>query len=456
MKVLKFGGTSVGKPESLANVVKIVEAIEEPAVVVVSALGGITDHLINTAHLAASGGEYMSELNIMHSRHIDMINKLVPNDKQSDVLDSINDLFSQLNDIYRGLTLIKDLPQKTLDIIVSFGERASSLIVAAAIKNAQHFDSLTLIKTEKWFNSNIADSDLTEKLISEAFASLKAKNPAIMGGFISRDRDTDDITNLGRGGSDYTAAIVAATLHADILEIWTDVDGFMTSDPRIIPDAFVLPYMSFVESMELCTYGAKVIYPPTIYPVFHKNIPIKILNTFNPTAPGTFISDTPPSNGRKIKGLSSLKNVSLVSVEGIGIANIAGANSRIFNSLTKKGIRVLLVEQADKRISFAIADTDAELTQQLLNNEFAPELANNTVSAINLKSGLSIIAIVGENILEIPSIEKRIFRTIAENNIPMMAAASGMSQTTITFATPSEHVQCALAALHSELFAKQQ
>lgn len=453
MKVLKFGGTSVGKPESLANVIKIVEDIKEPAVVVVSALGGITDHLINTARLAASAGDYKSEFESMLNRHAEMIQCLVPADKQSSVLSAVTGLFSQLDDIYRGLTLIKDLPTKTLDIIVSFGERASSLIVAAAIRGARHFDSLELIKTEKWFNSNIADTALTEHLITEAFADLQTGKPVIMGGFISRDRDTNDITNLGRGGSDYTAAIVAATLHADILEIWTDVDGFMTSDPRIIPDAFVLPSMSFVESMELCSYGAKVIYPPTIYPVFHKNIPIKILNTFNPTAPGTLISDTSSGN-RKIKGLSSLKCVSLISVQGLEIANIAGANSRIFNVLTKNGIRVLLIEQADKRIAFAVADTDAQQALTLLNNEFAPELANHTVSEIKLNSDLSIIAIVGENILEIPSIEKRIFKSIAENNIPMLASASGTSQTTITFATPTEYVKQALTTLHSQFFTK--
>ena len=258
MKVLKFGGTSVGTIGSLRNVKRIVESIGEPAIVVVSALGGLTDRLIATARMAAAGeGDIAAEIDAMEKRHSDIIESLVATDRRNAVMASVGKYIAEMRDVYKGISLIRDLPEKTLDVIVSFGERMSSVIVANILGDARHCDSLDFIKTEKWFNKNIADRTLTDDLIRKSFGS-KLEHTMVCGGFISRDRDTGEITNLGRGGSDYTAALIAAALDADLLEIWTDVDGFMTSDPRIIPEARVIPRMSFIESMELCSFGAKV------------------------------------------------------------------------------------------------------------------------------------------------------------------------------------------------------
>ncbi|MDE6298348.1 MAG: aspartate kinase, partial [Muribaculaceae bacterium] len=289
MKVLKFGGTSVGTPESLLNVKKIVESIQSPAIVVVSALGGLTDQLISTARKAAGNNEdYRMDMEAISARHFNIISMVVDEGKRQDTFTSVSALLSDLRRLFEGIFLLRHLPSETLDMVVSFGERMSSVIVAAMISGGKRFDSLKFMKTEEWFGKNIADQQLTTSLIRENFSEDFDK--AIVPGFISTDRVTGRITNLGRGGSDFSAALIAAALDAEILEIWTDVDGFMTADPRIIRDAKVVREMTFVESMELCTFGAKVIYPPTIYPVFHKSIPIRILNTFNPSAPGTLVA----------------------------------------------------------------------------------------------------------------------------------------------------------------------
>ncbi|MDE5712041.1 MAG: aspartate kinase, partial [Muribaculaceae bacterium] len=319
MKVLKFGGTSVGSVESLRNVKSIVESIDDHAVVIVSALGGLTDQLIATAKSAAANDlSYLDSMKAITARHINIIENVVAKDLQKEVNDKVSALLSDLERLYAGVYLIRHLPQMTLDIIVSFGERLSSIIVAAMIDGGSHHDSLGFIKTEKWYEKNIADQKLTTELIRKEFS--RPFKYAIVPGFISTDIKTGDITNLGRGGSDFTAALVAAALNAEVLEIWTDVDGFLSADPRIVPDAILIPHMSFIESMELCSYGAKVIYPPTIYPVFHKNIPIKILNTFNPSAKGTLITDSQNDGDLKVKGISAIRDTSLFHIDG----NISG------------------------------------------------------------------------------------------------------------------------------------
>jgi aspartokinase/homoserine dehydrogenase 1 len=455
MRVLKFGGTSVGTPESLTNVIKIVEAITEPAIVVVSALGGITDMLINTAKMAAAGDKaYTQQLEIIIKRHREMIDKMVIEENKRATLEMVEELLSQISDIYRGISLINELSQRSLDVIVSFGERMSSIIAANAIKGAVHKDSLQIMKTEKWFNKNIADTTLTNELLVKHLSQVETGHPVVMGGFIARDRDTDYITNLGRGGSDYTAALVAAALNADVLEIWTDVDGFMSADPRIIPNAKVMDDMSFVESMELCSFGAKVIYPPTIYPVFHKNIPIRILNTFNPGTPGTWITDK--SNDKdapaEVKGVTSVKETTLISVTGPNIANLADYNARIFNTLAKHGIQVLLVSQADpeEKITFALTKADAAEALRLLNEEFAPELTSGKINEMVLENETSVIAVVGEKINQIENINGKIFHTLGKEGVNVLASAAGISQTTITLAVPANQTTDTLRLLHAE------
>lgn len=452
LKVLKFGGTSVGTIDSLKNVKSIVEGLSEPAIVIVSALGGLTDKLIATANQAAEGVYDADTMAHICQRHYDIINELVPESRRQVVMEKVQALLDALADRYRGVSLIRQLPIQILDEIVSYGERMSSIIVAGMLDGAEHHDSTSYVKTEKWFNKNIADRALTDRLIKEEYP-LPLKHHAVAGGFISTDRDTGEITNLGRGGSDYTAALIAASLNADLLEIWTDVDGFLTSDPRIIKDARIIPFMSFVESMELCSYGAKVIYPPTIYPVFHKNIPIKILNTFNPTAPGTHISDMVEKRG-EVRGVSSLNNTAMITMRGPLTSNVAEINSRAYNAMARHGISVFLVSPPSSGDSFSIAMPQSDLARAVehLNVEFAPELANGAITAIEAEGDLSVIAVVGEGIKELHGLSARLVNTLQRAPITVKAVSEGTSDTTVAIMIPNADVKEGLNLIHSACF----
>lgn len=457
MKVLKFGGTSVGTIESLTNVKKIVEGLSEPAIVVVSALGGITDKLINTGKLACEANPlFIDECSNIVKRHHDVIYGIVPQSRQQKVLEIVDPLLDELQTIYKGVSLIKELSQRTLDVIVSYGERMSSVIVSNIIDGACHFDSREFIKTEKWFNKNIADTDLTNNLIHKTFDNMTSK-VAVIGGFISTDRDTNEITNLGRGGSDYTAAIIAAALDADVLEIWTDVDGFMTADPRIIKDAYVIDHLSFIESMELCNFGAKVIYPPTIYPVFHKNIPIRIRNTFNSETNGTWITDDQRQNTLPLKGVTSISDTTLITVKGIDSVIKTDINTRLLNSLAKNGVSILFVAQSvnDEDISFTVKNTDADTAQFVLNEEFANEVSKSTITSISSLDNLATIAIVGDGIKNINSIEGRVFNTLSRNGINIISIAQGSSKTNISFVINIEYLHQAMSLIHETFFKNQ-
>lgn len=449
LKVLKFGGTSVGTIESLRNVKSIVEGLAEPAIVVVSALGGLTDRLIATAHASAEGKEdYIEEMVVIRKRHHDIIDALIPAERKTGVTNAVDTLLDSLEERYKGLSLIRTLPERTLAEVVSFGERMSSLIVAGMLRNASHHDSLQYVKTEKWFNRDIADRSLTGRLICEEFA-LPLTEHAVAGGFISTDRDSGEVTNLGRGGSDYTAALIAAALNADMLEIWTDVNGFLTADPRIIKEARLIPEMSFVESMELCSYGAKVIYPPTIYPVFHKNIPIKILNTFNPSAPGTLISDKVLEKGT-VRGVSSLNNTSVVTITGALTANVAEVNSRAYNAMARNGISVFMVSQPDSVETFSIAmpQTDGAKACEQLRLEFSPELQSGELDKIELTDNLSVIAVVGEGIKQRKNLGNEISTALERAGVGVVAVSEGASDTTVAIVVSSEDVKTGLRIVH--------
>ena len=455
MIVLKFGGTSVGTKESLHNVKKIVESLDDDAIVVVSALGGLTDRLIATAKMAAKGDPaYSDEWEAMAKRRYDTINGVVgDDDKRAATTDSVGALLNELRRLYDGVSLIADLPDRTLAQIVSLGERMSSVIVAAMISGASHADSLKIIKTEKWFDKNIASTELTTDLIRKNLGG-DVRYPIVMGGFISTDKDTGEITNLGRGGSDYTAALVAAALDADVLQIWTDVDGFLTADPRIVPEAKVIDTMSFVESMDLCTFGAKVIYPPTIYPVFHKNIPIRILNTHRPDAPGTFISEHAVSDNNGVVGISALKSEALVTLRGRLAADIATISSRSFNTLARKGLSAHLVAQSVDRnsFSFAIADADARNAIRLLKEEFAPELVDGSLEVMEITTGLASLAAVGDNIKKLPSLSAKIRNVLLAAEIEIYAYSDKASETSLSFVIKEDDVPEALRTLHTALF----
>ncbi len=453
MHVLKFGGTSVGTTASLLNVKNIVESIGGPVIVVVSALGGLTDKLISTARMAAGGEDFSGELKAIAERHHEIIANVVPKEKQADVRSRVDALLGELERNYLGVSYLRSLPEETLDVIVSFGERMSSIIVSGMIRGARHHDSLSFIKTEKWFGRNIADRRLTAGLIAREFPADEPGTD-ITGGFISTDRDTGKITNLGRGGSDYTAALIAATLNAEMLDIWTDVDGFMTADPRIIPSARVVPEMSFVESMELCSFGAKVIYPPTIYPVFHKNIPIRILNTFNPTAPGTKISDHVENSPFPIKGISALKDINIVTLSGEMARNGSSVNSRTYSALSRHGISLYQLNQ-DARpntFTFALLKNDAQNAVKSLEEEFAPELINGELKSISLTEGLSTLAVVGDAIRSHSRLFNELERALEHDGIRIEGASDGNSDTTVNFVIATEKVNDAIRICHELVY----
>ena len=457
MKVLKFGGTSVGSVESILSLKQIVtkEAKSQPVVVVVSALGGITDKLIATSKLALAGDErYRDSFDEIVDRHHKMIDTIITDTKSREQLfNTVDALLEQLRSIYFGVFLIHDLSEKTQDAIVSYGERLSSNIVATLIKGAKWFDSRDFIKTERKQGKHALDAELTNKLVRQTFADLP--RVSLVPGFISRDKDTNEVTNLGRGGSDYTAAIIAAALDADVLEIWTDVDGFMTADPRVIKSAYTINELSYIEAMELCNFGAKVIYPPTIFPVYHKNIPIIIKNTFNPSAPGTLISsDTTHGDRQIIKGISSINDTSLVTVSGLGMVGVIGVNKRIFSTLADKGISVFLVSQASSENSSTIGvkNADAERAVQFLSEEFCKEMAMGEISSITAEHDLATVAIVGEKMRQTPGIAGKLFRTLGLNGINVIACAQGASETNISFVTTKASLTKALNVIHDSFF----
>nr|MBP9496108.1 bifunctional aspartate kinase/homoserine dehydrogenase I [Bacteroides sp.] len=455
MKVMKFGGTSVGSVNSILSVKKIVEAAEEPVIVIVSALGGVTDQLINTSKMASAGdSRYEGEFREIVFRHVEMIKAVIPaGEKQQDLQRRVGELLNELKDIFQGIYLIKDLSPKTSDMIVSYGERLSSIIVAALIQDAVWFDSRSFVKTERKHARHMLDAELTNKLIKETFKVLP--NVSLVPGFISSDKVTGDVTNLGRGGSDYTAAIIAAALDASGLEIWTDVDGFMTADPRVISTAYTITELSYVEATELCNFGAKVVYPPTIYPVCHKNIPILIKNTFNPEAVGTIIKQQVSSPlGKAIKGISSINDTSLITVQGLGMVGVIGVNYRIFKVLAKSGISVFLVSQAssENSTSIGVRNADADLACEVLNEEFAKEIEMGEIGHVCAEKNLATVAIVGENMKHTPGIAGKLFGTLGRNGINVIACAQGASETNISFVVESKSLRKSLNVIHDSFF----
>ncbi|MDL2322506.1 bifunctional aspartate kinase/homoserine dehydrogenase I [Bacteroidales bacterium OttesenSCG-928-A17] len=455
MKVLKFGGSSVGSAESIQKVKQIVESADGSVIVVVSALGGITDQLLYASKLATRGDyTYEKEYNLIVSRHIDMVNTVISDpETRNAVLKQVIALLDELGNILKGVFLVGDLSQKTSDMVVSYGERLSALIVANLIQGAQLFDAREFIRTEKQFKKHIVDFNATNKLIKETFVQLP--KISIVPGFISQDVSNGNVTNLGRGGSDYTAAVIAAALEADMLEIWTDVDGFMTADPRVISTAYVIEDLSYIEAMELSNFGAKVIYPPTIYPAYHKDIPIRIKNTFNPSAPGTFITKTKKKNGGKlIKGISSISDTCLITIQGLGMVGIIGVNYRIFRALSKAGISVFMVAQAssENTTSFAVKNEDAEVSLQALNEEFRLELAQGELNDIKAEKNLATVAIVGENMKHTPGIAGKLFGTLGRSGISVIACAQGASETNISFVIDSKYLRKALNSIHDSFF----
>ena len=456
MKVMKFGGTSVGSVNSILNLKNIVEttAREENVIVVVSALGGITDRLIKTAELAVNGNEmFKEEFQQIVAKHHELIYSVIDEDKRPALLQDIDKLLNELDNIYHGLALINNITPKSEATIVSYGERLSSRIVTALIDGAVRYNARKFIKTEVKHGKNILANEESDRLIHETFDNSNDRI-IIVPGFISQDKDSEEITNLGRGGSDYTAAIIAATLKADMLEIWTDVDGFMTADPRVINNAYTIHHLSYVEATELCNFGAKVVYPPTIYPVFKANIPIKIKNTFNPESEGTIIDDHSEDEGRLIKGISSINDTDLLTVQGLGMVGVVGVNHRIFRALANAGISVFLVAQAssENSTSLGLRHDDSAKACEVLNKEFEKEISMGLMESVHATGNLSTVAIVGENMRKNAGIIGKLFQTLGRNGINVIACAQGGQETNISFVIDSDLLRKTLNVIHDSFF----
>ena len=456
MKVLKFGGTSVGSVKSILSVKQIVEkeAKRQSVIVVVSALGGITDQLLRTARMACKGDNgWKASYQQMVERHHSMIDTIFqdPIDKV-ELFNQTDALLEQLRSIFFGVNLIQDLSQRTEDVIVSYGERLSSRIVARLIQGSRWFDPFMFIKTTDVGSKHILDSEVTYDLVCQTFHD--APRVAVVPGFIATDCRTGEITNLGRGGSDYTASIIAAALKAEALEIWTDVDGFMTADPKVIKTAYTINELSYVEAMELCNFGAKVIYPPTIYPVCIQHIPIRVRNTFNPSSKGTVIKDEIKNDQKPIKGISSIKGTSLLTVSGLSMVGVIGVNHRIFSTLAKEGVSVFLVAQAssENSTSIGVQDADADKAVDVLNKEFAQEIEDGRMFPMHAESGLATIGIVGENMKHTPGIAGKLFGVLGRSGISVIACAQGASETNISFVIQSKYLRKALNVIHDSFF----
>jgi aspartokinase/homoserine dehydrogenase 1 len=453
MKVLKFGGTSVGSAENIQKVKEILMGQDDDVIVVVSALGGITDKILSAAKMAAIGtGYFQAELTEINTRHYLTIEKLFVAEKQAEVKVKTTVLLEELERIIQGVSLIGELTPKTLDKIGGFGERISSLIISEFIPESKWFDSSKLIKTNSDFGKAIVDFGQTNQLIQTAFASFSGI--AIVPGFISSN-DAGEYTTLGRGGSDYTGAILAAAMDVASLEIWTDVNGFMTADPRVISKAYTIKTLSYSEAMELSHFGAKVIYPPTILPVYKKGIPVLIKNTMEPENEGTLITDS-KLNGKDlpIKGISSISNITLITIQGLGMVGVTGISARLFGALARQNVNVILISQAssENSISFAIDSSSSSKAEAAIRQEFDREIQLDQINKITIEENLAIVAIVGENMKHATGVAGKLFNTIGKNGINIIAIAQGASELNISWGVKISDLRKTLNVVHESFF----
>lgn len=450
MKVLKFGGTSVGSDENIKKVSKIVKGQTDDVIVVVSALGGITDKILAAAYSASAGsGDFHSELSEIKKKHNDVIKELF-NGNES-VKKVVENLLDELEQILTGITLVGELTTKTLDRIAGIGERISSHIISAFI-GAVRIDSSEFIRTDSNFGKAAVDFKATDKNIQERFRNFAGI--AVVPGFISKN-EKGEFTTLGRGGSDFTAAIISAALNVGILEIWTDVNGFMTADPRVISKAYTIPELTYSEAMELSHFGAKVIYPPTILPVYQKGIPILIKNTFDPENPGTRISKAVENGSdRLIKGISSISGITLVTLQGIGMVGVTGISMRLFTALARENVNVILISQAssENSISVAIEDNMVKRAGKAIQSEFEKEILAGKISKVDMESDLSIVAIVGENMKHTTGIAGKLFSTIGKSGVNIIAIAQGASELNISWVVKNEELRKTLNIVHESFF----
>ena len=459
MKVLKFGGSSVAKPErirSIANILKDYYKRGEKFAVVFSAFGGVTDYLIKMSSAAAIGDEsYIEHFNSFSKRHIDSVNELFNEDERENILSELKDNHEVLKGLLKGVFLVREASSRTMDYVLSFGERNSNFIISHYLRkegiNTNYLDARKIIKTDKTFGSAKVDLDATFKNIKEYFANHPEVQ--ITTGFIASSKG-GLTTTLGRGGSDFTAAILAAGLDAEAIEIWTDVDGVLTSDPRRVKSAFTIPTLTYAEAMEMSHFGAKVIYPPTIQPAMAKGIPIYIKNTFNPSFVGTYISKDSSVNGHPIKGISSISDISLLTLQGSGLFGVPGIAARLFNSLAQAKINVILITQgsSEHSISFAVNPNDSARAKRKVDEEFEYEFKSGGVDLVKVENDLSIIAIIGENMRYEPGISGKLFQALGKNGINCVAIAQGSSELNVSVVISKIDESKALNSLHESFF----
>jgi len=459
MLVLKFGGSSVGNAERIKNVLNIVIGSykkNKKIAVIFSAFQGVTDKLIALSEAASSGNtSYLEQLQELKSKHIEIAKELVPPKNHAKLLEKLNLRISELEDVLHGISLTKELTTRTSDFIVSFGERFSAYIISEALIgrgiNTEYLDSRTLIKTNNNFGSARVNFEATNCNIQRYFN--KHKKLQIITGFIS-STDNNETTTLGRGGSDYSASIFGAALNAKEIEIWTDVDGVMTADPRKVKNAFSLNTMSYEEAMELSHFGAKVIHPPTMQPALDKDIPIRIKNTFNPAFDGTLISKKVNENEFSVKGFSSIDSISLLRIEGSGMVGVTGVAQRIFEAIAKHSISIILITQASSEHSLCIAVLPqyASLAKKAIEDELRYEIRDKVVNEVTIENNLSVIAVVGENMRHTPGIAGKIFHSLGRNGINIVAIAQGSSELNISAVISKEQVVKALNILHDGVF----
>ena len=460
MKVLKFGGSSVKDSTNINKVFDILKSQFEDSenyTVVVSALGGVTDQLIEMSSLAAAGKAYLHIFEAFSKRHLDTANELLSGSAFDDVEKELLENHEILKNLLHGIYLVRESSPRTSDFVLSFGERNSAFIIAKTFTekgiNAQYLDARKIIKTDKTFGSATVHVKLSNELISNHYKNNSTALQVVTG-FISSDVG-GLTTTLGRGGSDFTASLLAAALDAKALEIWTDVDGVLTCDPRKVKSAFTIPSLSYSEAMELSHFGAKVIYPPTIQPALQKNIPIFIRNTFNPSFTGTVINkETKISEAREITGLSSLSDISLLRLQGSGMIGIPGISARLFSALARKNINIILISQASSEHSICIAvkNDDSALSKTVIENEFEKELEKNLIDEVLIESNLSIVAVVGEKMRNIPGVAGKLFTALGKNGINVIAIAQGSSELNISFVVSDNDTVKALNLIHDSFF----
>ena len=454
MKVLKFGGSSLGTPDRIRGVGEIIRSRSLPCVVVVSAFEGVTDQLLQIAELAAEGrGEYLEKLEKLIIIHRDFATELLSDENdQKKALKWIEDISSELGEILRGLFLLRESTKHALDQVLAAGERISSHIISLFLEGSVYMDSRQLIRTEGRPGNAVVDFGSTNPLLISAFE--KSDKLVVMPGYIASNHN-GDTTTLGRGGSDYTAAIVAAALNSEILEIWKDVDGFMTADPRKVERAYTIESLSYSEAMELSHFGAKVIYTPTLRPVFRENIPVLVKNTFNPEAKGTLINNKPFDHGTSpIKGISSIDHIDLVSLQGPAMVGVTGTSARLFGALAKSEVNIILITQASSEysITFAVKPSDSDAATEAISKEFNAEISRNNELRILVEKNMSIIAIVGEKMKNTPGISATLFRALGSNGINVVATAQGSSELNISVVIKNESLRKALNVIHDGFF----